>query len=113
MDVDTLLAQHTPGIADLARSLIEHIAAAADWSAHRVYPGWHGVGFHHAVLGYVVGVFPRDDSVRVLFEQGHMLGTAPYLEGNGQTRYVSFSTWDQGRLETVDDVLARALDFPV
>ena len=109
MTIDELLAEHPAGIEDLARRVLAYIAGAADWSDQRVYPGWHGVGFHHSELGYVVGVFPRTSSVRVLFEHGHLLGTAPYLEGSGQTRYVDLTGWDSGRIETIDAMLERAL----
>jgi hypothetical protein len=109
MTVDELLDEHTPEMADLARRLIEHVDAAADWSELRIYAGWHGFGFHHPDLGYVVGLFPGADSVRVLFEHGHLLGEAPFLEGGGQTRYVDFDSWDTERLQTIDDLLDRVL----
>lgn len=109
MTIEELLEQHTPRIAELARRLIDHVGAAAEWSELRVYSGWHGVGFHHSELGYVVGVFPRPSSVRVLFEHGHLLGEAPFVEGSGQTRYVDFTRWQAGRVAAVDDLLDRAL----
>ncbi|MDJ0923164.1 MAG: hypothetical protein QNJ77_01275 [Acidimicrobiia bacterium] len=109
MTIDELLDEHTTEIAALTRRLLGHLAAATDWSETRVYAGWHGVGLHHVDLGYVVGIFPRADSVRVLFEHGHMLGEAPYLDGSGQTRFVDFECWDDARLATVDDLLDRAL----
>ena len=104
-----MLAEHTDDVAALTRRLLEHIASTVDWADTRVYRGWHGVGFHHTEAGYVIGVFPRADSVRVLFEQGHLLGDADYLEGSRQTRYVDFEKWDEDRLATVDELLDRAL----
>ena len=109
MTIDELLQQHNPEVGELCRRLVDHIRTAADWSQLKVYPGWHGVGFHHADLGYVVGVFPRQDDVRVVFERGELLGRAPFLEGTGQTRYVTLSAWDGPKLATVDDILDRAL----
>ena len=109
MTVEELLAVHTPHIADLAERIIDHLHHRASWAETRVYAGWHGVGFHHAEAGYVVGVFPRDESVRVLFEHGHLLGDAPYLEGSGQTRVIDFGDWDADRIASIDDVLDRAL----
>ena len=44
-----------------------------------------------------------------LFEHGRLLGTAPFFEGSGQTRYVEFTEWDVDRVATVDEVLDRAL----
>ncbi len=109
MTIEELLDQHDPAIAELCRRLLEYIEAAAAWSERKVYAGWHGVGFHHGALGYVVGVFPRAADVRVLFEHGYVLGEARYLDGSGQTRYVDFAEWDESRLATVDEMLDRAL----
>ena len=109
MTIDDLLDEHTDDVADLARRLIDHVAASAAWADIRVYPGWHGVGFHHRDAGYVVGVFPQRDAVRVLFERGHLLGDVKFLEGDGQTRHIEFTGWDQDRLGSVDELLDRAL----
>ncbi len=109
MTLDELLAGSPPSVASLTRRLVDHISASAEWKDIRVYPGWHGVGFHHRDHGYVVGVFPREDGARVLFERGHLLGRAPFVEGGGQTRYISFETWDGARIAAVDDLLDRAL----
>lgn len=109
MEVDSLLAEHTDEVAALTRRLLEHISRAAEWVERRVNPGWHGIAFHHVELGYVVGVFPRADSVRVLFEHGNLLGKAEFLEGSGQTRYIDFEKWDPQRVATVDDLLDRSL----
>ena len=109
MTVDELLEQHTPEVAALCGRLLDHVNAVAEWSRTEVYSGWHGVGFHHAELGYVVGVFPRNDDVRIVFERGEWLGQAPFLGGKGQTRHVDFAEWDAERLATVDEMLDRAL----
>lgn len=109
MTVDELLDEHTPQIAALARRLLDHVGSAAAWADRRVYPGWHGVGFHHADAGYVVGIFPQRDAVRVLFERGHLLGAAAFLEGSGQTRSILFTAWDDARAGVVDDLIDRAL----
>lgn len=109
MTIDELLSQHRPDIAELAKRLIDHVERFGPWSDMRVYAGWHGVGFHHAELGYVIGVFPGESSVRVLFEHGNLLGEAPFSDGTGQTRFVDFDEWSDERIETVDDLLARAI----
>jgi hypothetical protein len=107
--LEELLAEHRPEIAELAERVINHVDQSGPWSEMRVYAGWHGVGFHHAELGYVIGVFPGESSVRVLFEHGNLLGEAPFLSGTGQTRFVDFDEWSDERIETVDDLLARAI----
>ena len=109
MTIDELLNQHTQQVAALCRRLLNHVTAAADWSQVKVYPGWHGVGFHHPDLGYVIGVFPRREDVRVVFERGEFLGGARFLDGGGQTRHVDFVDWDRDRLATLDEILERAL----
>ena len=109
MTIAELLADHPQSIRDLSVALLDHVRTAAEWSDERVYVGWHGVGFHHVARGYVVGVFPREGEVRVLFEHGHMLGDVPHLEGNGQTRWLTFIDLDDERLASFEELLQRAL----
>ena len=64
------------------------------------YPGWHGLGFRLPKWGCSCGMFPREDSVRLLFENGAIIldpdGT---LEGCGkQTREVHIRRWEDARV---------------
>lgn len=73
-------------------------------ASERVYPGWHGLGFHNPDVGFFCGVFPLADSVRLLFEHGALLDDHDGLltGGGSQTRYVELtpdSTIDRLALE--------------
>jgi hypothetical protein len=88
-----LLADHTDPVASLTRRLREAILGARPELAETVYPGWHGLGFHHPDLGYAVALFPRRQEVHVGFEHGVSLPDhRGLLHGEGrQVRYLVFS----------------------
>lgn len=60
-------------------------------AGERIYTGWHGIGFHHPTAGYVCGLFPGIDNVRVGFEHGNVLPDPHGLldSGGPQVRYVT------------------------
>ncbi|MCY4438506.1 MAG: DUF1801 domain-containing protein [Chloroflexi bacterium] len=64
------------------------------------YPGWHGPGFRHPKWGCFCGMFPREDSVRLLFENGAtILDPDGTLEGCGnQTRDVHIRRREDARV---------------
>lgn len=89
---EELLRDHSDEVARLARDLRAVILGAHPDLRERVYRGWHGLGFHHPVRGYVAAIFPRDDEVTVGFEHGADLPD-PHglLEGAGRRlRYLRF-----------------------
>lgn len=59
--------------------------------AVKEYPGWKGIGFIHSDAGYVLGLFPQKDHVRVLFEHGKALESPEgFFDGEGkQTKFKS------------------------
>jgi hypothetical protein len=68
--LDHLLIGELPPVAALVRRLRAVVRAAHPNLRERVYPGWHGLGFHHPRGGYVCALFPRDGGVNVGFEHG-------------------------------------------
>ncbi|MCU1663169.1 MAG: hypothetical protein JWR58_3234 [Pseudonocardia sp.] len=68
--LDHLLIGELPPVAALVRRLRAVVHAAHPDLRERVYPGWHGLGFHHPRGGYVCALFPRDGGVNVGFEHG-------------------------------------------
>ena len=89
--LEDLLEEHTAAVVDLVMELRNLIRSAMPDAAERVYPGWHGVGFHHPDAGYVCAIFPGEDHVRVGFEHGHLLPDPHGLfdSGGSQVRYVT------------------------
>src|SRR5262245_39851730 len=90
---EELLGGHTDAIAALTRDLRDTILRARPELSERAYKGWHGLGFHHPVRGYVGALFPRDGDVMMGFERGADLPD-PHglLEGAGRrVRYLRFT----------------------
>ena len=89
--LEDLLDDHTPEVAELARQLRDLIRSAMPAATERVYPGWHGLGFHHPTAGYVCALFPAADHVRVGFEHGHLLPDPGgwFDSGGRRVRYVT------------------------
>ena len=87
--VHGFLSERDPEARELALWLRDVVLAAEPDLAERVYPGWDGIGYRHPDAGYVCGIFPRDDGVRLLFEHGARLDDPDgLLEGQGsQTRH--------------------------
>jgi len=53
-----------------ARWLRDLVRSALLDAREKVWPGWHGFGYHHPEAGYVCGLFPRGDTVSLFFEHG-------------------------------------------
>ena len=73
--LQTLLLQTLPGVEE------------------KVYPVWKGIGYHYKNAGYICGIFPQEDKVHLVFEQGMHLDDPDHLFADDakerkQTRYV-------------------------
>ena len=68
------------------------VLAADPDLTERVYRGSRGVGFRHP--GYVSAIYPRGDSISLLFEHGASLADPDgiLLGGGKQTRFVRISS---------------------
>lgn len=99
--IEELLADHDPEVRELVMRAVDFVRGALPEAEIRVWRGWGGAGFIDPSAGYVCGVFPRSDHVRLLFEHGALLPDPEgLLRGEGsQTRYVPMDCWDPG-LET-------------
>lgn len=113
MTPDELLAEHTEQIAALTNELRTLLQAAMPDAQERVYSGWHGFGFVHPDAGYVAAVFPAAESVKLLFEHGHLLGDPERLftGGRGQTRHIDFLPGDAIAQHAILDLLSDAIDL--
>lgn len=97
MKADQLFDEHVPAVADLAKALRVIVRDAMPDAEERVYTGWHGLGYRHPGAGYVCGIFPVADAVKLGFEQGHLLpDPESILEQSGtQVRYVVLRPGDE------------------
>lgn len=109
----SLLAEHTPDVVALTRILRATVRSALPWAVEKINPGWHGLAYHDPEAGYVAGIFPGDESVRLGFEHGVELPDPEnLLEGDGsQVRYVVLDEWAEQLREPTTDLLQAAVEF--
>ncbi len=110
-DLDRILVDHDRHVTELLLRCRTVILTAMGEATERVYQGWHGLGFHHPVAGYVCAVFPGEGSVRVGFEHGHLLSDPDgYLVGAGkQVRYLVVEAWDRHIADVLTELVAEAI----
>jgi len=97
-------------IAEEVRSLVRHVVPTA---TEKAYPGWHGIGFRDPQAGYVFGLFPHDDHVRLFFERGGELedpeGVFAPPDGLKQGRYVELRTVIDAKVPALRRMIIRAV----
>ena len=89
--VAELAGAHGPAIRALVDELCALVEATIPELTSKANPGWHAITYRHPDAGYVVGVFPFDDRVDLIFERGAELSDPDgVLEGDHlkQVRYV-------------------------
>ncbi|MFI6816060.1 DUF1801 domain-containing protein [Nonomuraea sp. NPDC050328] len=85
VSVDDLLRDHHSEVVDTARWLRAVVLAAMPDAREKVWPGWHGFGYHHPQMGYICGIFPRARTVSLFFEHGtHLPDPAKILTPSGR-----------------------------
>jgi hypothetical protein len=112
--VDAVLAYLSEEHADayrLAAWTRGEVLAAEPSFEERIYRGWRGVGFRHPDAGYVCGLFPDGDEVRVVFEHGAaMVDPERLLEGKGtQTRHYTVRDDGEGTRRTLRKLIEQAV----
>lgn len=109
--VEELFAEHKPEVAALAAEVRDVVLLAMRTVEERVYPGWHGLGFHHPRAGYIVGLFPRAGDVRLGFERGIDLPDPEgVLTGDGsQVRHLDLTPGDIVPLAAIVDLIDAAV----
>ena len=111
--LSSLLADHSPPVVDLTEVLRGVVRSALPMATENVNVGWHGLGYHDPDAGYVGGIFPGDESVRLGFEHGVELpDPEDLLEGDGsQIRYVVLEAWDPALRGPITDLLEAAAEY--
>ncbi len=110
---ETILAPYPPQvrrIAEEVRSIVRHTFPTATETA---YPGWNGIGFKDPQAGYVFGLFPHEDHVRLFFERGGELDDPDgiFAPGDGlkQGRYVELRTLIDAKRPAIRRMIIRAV----
>jgi hypothetical protein len=71
--------------------------------------GWGSVNYRHPRAGFVCAIFPMEDHVSLVFENGRQL-SSPLLEGDGkQVRFIRFSPGDNIPEDDIAILLAEAI----
>jgi hypothetical protein len=82
-------------------------------ATEKAYPGWHGIGFRDPQAGYVFGLFPRPDHIRLFFERGAELedpdGVFAPPDGLKQGRYVELRTVIDAKKPALRRMIIRAV----
>lgn len=86
-----ILRPYPTSVRHLAHELRKLIRRTLPKLEERVYDGWHGIGYHDRQAGYLTGIFPQPDCVKLYFEHGAVLPDPHHvLTGHGtQVRHVS------------------------
>ena len=109
MTPEELLAEHTEAVAQLAAGVRSIVTRALPDAEERVYRGWHGLGYVDPDAGYVCGIFPRRDEVKLGFEHGYALDHPLLTERGSQIAYAVFRPGDrlpEGLAELIRDAAA-------
>ncbi|MEN8113460.1 MAG: (d)CMP kinase [Actinomycetota bacterium] len=111
--LEELLGDHVPEIVALTRTLRGVVRTADAALAERVNIGWHGLAYHHPDAGYVCGVFPGADEVRLGFEHGVDLPDPEglFTGGGAQVRYVVLSEWSESLRPALEDLVDAAVEL--
>jgi hypothetical protein len=111
---EDILAEHGPGVREMAEALRRLIRQTIPDVIEAAYPGWHGIGYRHPASGYFCAIFPGAEGVRLGFEFGALLPDPNgLLEGSGrQVRYVTMREGQALPVEGIQTLLRAALDLP-
>ena len=104
---------HSPVVQLIAQSLRDLIRATVPEMTERAYAGWHGIGFRHPRSGYVCGIFPGQESVKLVFENGvQLLDSDQVLQGDGkQTRHLELFQKNDIPADSITQLLLEAVDL--
>jgi len=86
-----ILRPYPPSVRHLTHQLRKLIQRTLPKVEERVYDGWRGIGYRDRQAGYLAGIFPQPDCVKLYFEHGAVLPDPHHvLTGHGaQVRHVS------------------------
>ncbi len=108
-----ILRPYPPSVRRLAHELRKLIRRALPRVEERAYAGWHGIGYHDRQSGYLAGIFPQPDCVKLYLERGSVLPDPHHvLTGTGtQVRHVS--CWPDVPVpeRAIRELLAAAVRF--
>ena len=110
-----ILAEHSPNIRALTGTLQQIIKQTVPDAIEKTYPVWRGIGYRHPQAGYVCGIFPQKDCVKVGFEHGVLLDDPQeILSGEGkQVRYLIVTDKQKIPMDELRMFLLQAIGLPL
>lgn len=113
LERSSLLDEHSQEVVELTQTIRGVVRSALPRVKEKINLGWGGLGYHHPDAGYVAGIFPGEDQVRLGFEHGVELpDPAGMLTGEGsQLRYVTIEAWDEALRDPITDLLDAAVEY--
>jgi hypothetical protein len=102
-DLDDLLSRRDGEIAGLARRLVATVADIRPDFTAKVATGWGTVNFRHGKAGFICAVYPSQDHVSLIFQDGKLLDH-PRLVDDGTVKRVRWIPFRPGDRIPVDDI---------
>lgn len=110
---DDILAPYPETVRRLAEEVRALVRRAVPSMTERAYPGWGGIGFRDPQAGYVFGLFPQQDHLRLFFERGGELDDPDglFLPAGDlrQGRYVEIRTVGAVKRPALREMIHRAV----
>ena len=110
---EDILKEHSKTVQQITEQLRHIVLSTIPELTEKAYPSWRGIEFRYSQSGYVCGIFPAQDSVRLLFEHGVQLSNLNnVLQGNGkQTRHIEFAVTADILVKSIILLLLEAVAF--
>jgi hypothetical protein len=109
--LDPILSRVPAPVARTARKLIGVLAEVAPDLDPAVKSGWGSVNYRHPQAGFLCAVFPGQEHVALVFEDGRLL-SSPLLTDNGKVkrvRWIELRAGDDIPVDEIAILLAEAI----
>ncbi|TGL60966.1 DUF1801 domain-containing protein [Leptospira sarikeiensis] len=112
--ISDILRPHSKKILEIVKSLRTKILNMFPDFEERGYPVWKAIGFRDKNLGYLCGIFPFEDKVRLVFEWGILLKdhNGILLGETKQIRYMDFISAGEIDFVSIGNFIDQSLDLP-
>ncbi|TGM90681.1 DUF1801 domain-containing protein [Leptospira licerasiae] len=112
--ISEILKPHTKKVLEIVSSLRNKIKKEFPEFEERGYPVWKAIGFRDKNSGYVCGIFPFEEKVRLIFEWGVLLQdhSKILLGDTKQIRYLEYSSAKEIEMNVVRNFLDQSLGLP-
>lgn len=112
--ISEILKPHTKKVIEIVSSLRNKIKREFPEFEERGYPVWKAIGFRDKNSGYVCGIFPFEEKVRLIFEWGVLLQdhSKILLGDTKQIRYLEYSSAKEIEMNVVRNFLDQSLGLP-